>query len=82
MWQDQRMAYLDPLICRGRLAIIEARLLRAEHRQLREKRWVARELLRQQIFHSASQNAEIRCVREEMARRRSGSSSRDPSLAD
>jgi hypothetical protein len=33
------MTYFDPLSSRGQLAIIENRLLRSEHRRLREERW-------------------------------------------
>ncbi|WP_300179578.1 hypothetical protein [Bradyrhizobium sp.] len=67
------MSYLDldPLICRGQLAMIENRFLRSELRQLRRERWHARQLLRVLVFENASVCSESRSVREEMICRRS-----------
>jgi hypothetical protein len=65
------MAYLDPLISRAQLAMIESRLLRSELGHLRRERYQARELLRVLVFECASLRAEAHSVREEMIYRRS-----------
>jgi len=64
------MNYVDPLISRGRLAMIENGVLRSDLRYLRVERWHARELLHVRLLESASQRVEARSVREEMIYRR------------
>ena len=65
------MVYLDPLISRSQLAMIESRLLRSELGHLRRERRHARQLLQVLIYECASLRAEARSVREEFTYRRS-----------